>query len=279
VAHYRLPVSEGIVDKRCAAVGAVMLRRALQRHPLLYALGMGGYAQPLPRMLQAVGWKLWPVPFYFRIVRPSRFLRQIRGARGPWWRAALMDLAAWSGAGEIGIRLWQRARTRTPREASPAKPVDDLGARADSVWEAAHPAYGMAAVRDAAALRQLYPASRSRCVTLQMARGWAVVLDTQMRGDRYFGDLRVGTIADCLSRPEDAAAVIHAARMDLERRDVDLIISNQAHAAWTEALRRDGFLQGPSNFLFGASPALAEMVSSISEAHLNRGDGDGPVHL
>jgi hypothetical protein len=73
--------------------------------------------------------------------------------------------------------------------------------------------------------------------------------------------------------------VIHAARTWLERRGVDLVISNQAHAAWRKALRDDGFFQGPSNFLCGVSKPLAELVRSIGETHLNRGDGDGPVHL
>jgi hypothetical protein len=104
-----------------------------------------------------------------------------------------------------------------------------------------------------------------------------VMLDTAMRDNEYFGDLRVGTIADCLARPEDAGIVIHAARVYLERRGVDLIISNQGHPAWTGALRADGFFRGPSNFLFAASPALG--AAGISEYHINRGDGDGPVHL
>src|SRR4051812_43190022 len=46
VAHYRLPLSEGLIDKAYVGVGPVMLRHALSQQPLLYALGMGGLDHP-----------------------------------------------------------------------------------------------------------------------------------------------------------------------------------------------------------------------------------------
>jgi hypothetical protein len=280
VTHFRLPLSEAVIHKRYAHVGPLMLRSALEAEPVLYALGMGGDQQPLPRMLKAMGWSLSSIPFFFRVAHPARFLRQIRAARQSRWRAAVMDLAAWTGAGWIGIHAWQRGRSRRPASESVFQEAPDLGAWADEVWQASHKMYGMTGVRDAATLRQLYPASDPRFLRLQVSPGgWAVLLDTAMRDDSYFGDLRVGTIADCMGKPEDAAAVIHAARLYLERRGVDLIISNQGHYAWAQALADDGFLQGPSNYLLGASMGLSELMAAVPDCHINRGDGDGPVHL
>ena len=280
VTHLRLPLSEAVIHRSYAHVGPLMLRRALKAEPVLYALGMGGDRQPLPRMLQAMGWSLSSIPFFFRVAHPARFLRQIRAARQSLWRAAIMDLAAWTGAGWLGIHAWQRSRTRRPAFTSVFQEAQDFGAWADEVWQASQAMYGMAAVRDAATLRQLYPASDPRFLRLQVSPGaWAVLLDTAMRDDSYFGDLRVGTIVDCMGKPDDAAAVIHAARLYLERRGVDLVISNQGHPAWVQALAADGFIQGPSNFLFGASKALSELLAAAPDRHINRGDGDGPVHL
>ncbi len=277
VAHYRLPVSEGLINKGYALVGSLLLRSALQKEPLLYALGMGGYQQTLPRMLQAMGWKLSAIPFYFRVAHPARFLRKIRAARLNPWRRTLMDLAAWTGAGWMGIHAVQRSRTRR-RGPTEFKECGDFGAWADRIWEDAHRAYGMIALRNAEVLRELYPASSPRFLRLQAgAAGWALLLDTAMQDHPYFGDLRVGTIVDCLAKREDAGVVMKAARICLEQRGVDLIISNQDHPAWREALRADGFFEGPTNFLFGASPALT--AAGISEGHISRGDGDGPVHL
>jgi len=91
----------------------------------------------------------------------------------------------------------------------------------------------------------------------------------------------VGTIVDCLAPPEDAVTVVRAATRTLESRGVDLIVSNQLHAAWSQALAATGFRRGPSNFLFAASPALAVLLEDAGdgELHINRGDGDGPIHL
>jgi len=228
-------------------------------------------------MLQAMGWALSEVPFYFRVVHSARFLHGMRAARVTPWRAALMDLAAWTGAGYVGVNAIQKSRTRLA--GAPAfQEVGGFGAWADQIWEASHRAYGTVAVRSSEILGQLYPEASARFLRLQVGTaGWAVMLDTAMRNDRYFGDLRVGTIVDCLAKPDDTALVIRAARGYLEERGVDLIVSNQSHPAWTEALKGDGFFRRPSNFLLGTSPALGKIVAS--DCHVNRGDGDGPVHL
>ena len=42
-AHYRLPLSEGVINRSYAVLGLRMVRDALSREPRLYALGMGGW--------------------------------------------------------------------------------------------------------------------------------------------------------------------------------------------------------------------------------------------
>jgi len=157
---------------------------------------------------------------------------------------------------------------------------------ADELWQRCGSKYFATAVRDSATLNVLYP--DDKYIALKIARGsqllgWAVVLDTQMHASKYFGEMRLGSIADCFSSPEDAAAIVHAATDFLQTRGVDLIISNQSHRGWTAALKSSGYFTGPSNFIFAASKGLAELLSPLdqnfSELHLNRGDGDGPINL
>ncbi|HEY7388105.1 MAG TPA: hypothetical protein VH640_06325 [Bryobacteraceae bacterium] len=282
VAHLRLPLSEGAVNRSYARVASLLLRSAEKTEPLLYALGMGGLDRPLPRMLQAMGWSVTPVPFYFRVVHAARFLRAIRAIRKTRLRAFLMDLAAWTGAGWLLIRNRQRRRAQPVPKGIHAEEAEDFGPWADEIWAAAQPEYAMTAVRDARALQQLYPAGESRFLRLRVnSCGWALLLDTPMQGDPSFGDLRVGTIVDCMASPDSDGPerVIHAARRYLEKRGVDLIVTNQSHAAWRDALRAAGFLQGPPNFLFGASKALAALGAPAEEMHINRGDESGPAHL
>ena len=61
--------------------------------------------------------------------------------------------------------------------------------------------------------------------------GWALLLNRECRGHRYFGNMRLGSIVDCFAEPDNAAAVIRQARSVLVRQGVDLVISNQSHRA------------------------------------------------
>jgi hypothetical protein len=258
-AHYRLPLSEGIVNRSYAMLGLRMVRDALVREPRLYALGMGGCDKPLPAMLKRLGWGVSEVPFHFKVVHPARFLRQIRAVRTSPLRRVALDAAAYSGAGWLGMKALGLVTGFGRR--LPVCAVDlarGFAPWADEVWERSRPAYALMAKRDAATLERLYPASDPRFLRVRAAGGWAVLLDTQMEGHKQFGDMRVGTIVDCLAPPECAGAVVRAAAGLLEQRGVDLIVSNQLHGAWCTALVESGFRIGPSNYLLALSPALAE---------------------
>jgi hypothetical protein len=237
----------------------------------------------LPRLLQAAGWSLHPVGFYFKVVRPARFLRNIRPLRKTPLRRALLDLAAASGAGWLGTRaLRLRALSAPPPAAIEA--ASSFGPWADELWDECRSQYGAIGVRNSEVLNRLYPAGEPRFLRLKAVQpgrvvGWAVLLDTVMRDDAYFGNMRLGSIVDGLAQPEDAGAIVAAATRELEKRAVDLIVSNQCHGAWSRSLRQCGFLQGPSNFIFAASKKLAALIPRFDELHINRGDGDGPIHL
>ena len=110
--------------------------------------------------------------------------------------------------------------------------------------------------------------------------GYAVLQDEQSLASETLGEMRVGTIVDVLARPEHAESVMWLAGQTLEQRGVDVLISNQSHPAWGSALRRAGFIEGPSNCVFAASRPLADLIRAVDpagqELHLNRGDGDWP---
>jgi hypothetical protein len=284
---YRSALSEGIVDNKYVMVGVQLLLHALRREPMLYALGMGGLDRPLPRMLKAAGWTLNVVPFHFRVVHPGRFLRNIRPLRTTAARRLLLDTAARTGLGWAGIQTFQRARSGS-KAAPPAtvEMVDGFGDWADDLWTKCRPSYPFIGVRDRPTLGEMYPGGsfiRMKVTNHGAVMGWAVALDTPMRDDKHFGDLRVGSIVDCLALPEHAFPVISAARGVLEQRGVDLIVSNQAHRRWASALHEAGFPEGPSNFIFGCSKTLMAKLRAadcgVEQLFLNRGDGDGPIHL
>ncbi len=287
-ANYQGPISEGIWDRRYMMAGVQMLRAALRDQPLLYALGMGGLAQPLPKQLESAKWELAMVPFRFRVLRPSRFLRHIRPLRKSPARALAFDLAARTGAGALAFRALHALRTRRPAPAgATAERVAEFGAWADSIWEAARGGYAFTAVRDRAAQNQLFGGDIEnhmlRCRVADADVGWAVVRATPMRGDGYFGDMTVATLVDALALPGHEHTIVTLALRDIQTRGADIVVTNQSHAAWLGALREAGWLAGPSNFVFAASPALAAelgpLAGSLGTLHVNRADGDGPIHL
>jgi hypothetical protein len=277
-AHYRLPLSEGVIERAYANLGLRLVRDALARQPRLYALGMGGWDRPLPKMLKALKWRMGEVPFHFKIVNPTRFLRNIRAVRTTTLRRFVLDAAALTGAGWLGMKVAGLAR-RLP--ATPCDLANSFAVWADEVWQRSYGDYALIARRDAAMLDALYPPADPRFIRMRAAGGWALLLDTQMKDHKQFGDMRVGTIVDCLAPLDAAPAVMRAAAALLESHGVDIIVSNQMHGAWSRALLDAGFRRGPSNYLLALAPAFAATVGGAADHdfHFNRGDGDGPIHL
>ena len=296
IACYHHPLSEGIVDRSFASIGVLLARDALARQPLLYALGMGGMERPIAKMLKALSFSLTPIPFYFRVVRPARFFREMQALRSEPWRAKLMNIAAATGSGWIAIKLAQAAaglKSGSPNPATDSVTEVDVEFLdwADELWNQGKESVSFATVRDTTTLRLLYPPNFSSNIAstrrLRISRngsaiGWSII--GQRRKDPKFGDMRVGSIVDCWAAPENTPTVIRAATRALEKDGVDLIVSNQSHHAWCGALEKAGFLKGPSTFIFAASKKLTELLQPLKENppafHITRADGDGlPVNF
>jgi hypothetical protein len=287
IGHWYWSISEGLINNKYFWVAAQMLGAELKAQPLLYGLAMTDQAM---RLLRGLGWSVCRVPFYFKVHRPGRFLRELPALKKTPARRLAAAVAAASGLGALGLRALQGARGRAargPREAQ-AELVGGFGGWADELWAACQGRYAMIAVRDSETLNTLYPAGNPRFLRCQVSRGgrvlgWAVLLDTPMQDHARFGNLRVGSLVDCLALPEDAPGVVRAATQVLEARGVDLLLSNQSHAAWGGALRGAGFLEGRTNFHFAASRALSKLLEPLpgrlAQMHLTRGDGEGPVNL
>lgn len=297
---WQLPLSEGIVNPQYATVALQLYRHAIEQQPYLLGLGGGSLDEPILKVCRLLKWQSVPVPFFFRVVNAGRFLKQIGPLRRSRCRSAAASVLAISGLGQLTIHAIQLLRRyhRRPRGVSYAY-VDSFAEWANEVWDQCGDRYGLIAVRDREVLNRLYPSTRvnpgrghagepGQFERLRITRngrtiGWAVVLASSMRDHRHFGDLRVGTIVDVLAAPQDACDSIACARDALCEHGVDLMVSNQSHAAWCQAHRSCGFLEGPTNFFFSAAPRLLAELQPFQENlgsfHLNRGDGDGPINL
>lgn len=288
-AGFGQPTSEGIVNVRYKLIGFQVLRDAERRQPLLFGTGMGGWDEPVTKLLQSAGWKVTEVPFYMKVLRPGNLLRTAPALRRTPLRRIAAAIASATGAAWLAAKAldgWAALRGSGRRLETEIVPA--FGAWTNEVWETCRGAYSLVGRRDSGVLRLLYPEGDARFVRLRLHRdgvtvGWAVLMDVAHQNHSHLGDARAGLIVDCLAPPADAPAVIAASVAELRRRGVDLIRSHQTHPAWGGALRRAGFLPLSSYFLLGLSPALAKRLDESDPErrglHVNRGDGDGPKYL
>lgn len=289
VRNIQTPLTEGLIDKKYSFLAMLMMRMLAREHPQVFAVGMGGLEEPFPLLLRALRWRLEPVPFFFRIAKPRRVLRQLPQLRSNPLRRALAEAGALTGLGSLAIRSLQRSRRRADvrLRAVAVNPDDGWGEWADDVWANACRSYSMIGLRDRGALRALYPESgRYLSYAFEMGQrivGWSVLLDMQMHANKHFGDLRVGTILDGLCLPGLEADLLRHSAALLRDRGVDVVVANFNHEDWRQGLLGAGFLAYRSNYLLGASPRLVSTLQPISEnwprIQLTRGDGDGRIHL
>ena len=288
VGFIQLPLSEGIVDPKYNLVGAQLIGDALRRSGELFALGMGGLDNPFPQVLKVMGWRLFAVPFYFRICHPAKFCHNILFLRKTKIQRLLLELMIRSGMAWFIVKSGNAILERKPEKHVRSEWVKEFGSWADRVWLKAKAEYTFVAVRETQTLNMLYPESEQKFLRLKVLNsdkviGWAVVLNTTMKGHKQFGSMQLGSVVDCMAVPGHEADVVTSALSQLKKAGVDLIVSNQSHVRWAKAFKATGFLSGPSNFIFAASKKLVNTISpfdkKLNRIHLTRGDGEGPIHL
>ncbi len=63
--------------RQYAPLATEILFDALAKQSLLFGMGIRGYGEPFAKLFQVAGWRLFSIPFYFRICHPFRFRRRI----------------------------------------------------------------------------------------------------------------------------------------------------------------------------------------------------------
>lgn len=270
VVNIQSPLSEGLFDRRFAGLGPWMLRELVKRHPLAYCVGMGREDMPFPRLLRALGWRLEPVPFYFRVLAGRLFLANMEPLR----RHPRFGLAARLGGcvplvPDLALALahaWRMAEPPSPASLPPA------------TWESVRARYAFAMERSPEVLDALYPPADPAFVRLRVPGAFGVLKISAFRGHPYFGDLSVATLAEAAAVPGAARALLREALSQSRQHGAGLLLANFSAAELQQAMREEGWLSHTSNFLVGFSPTLARAIGD-QNYYLSRGDGDGLLNL
>jgi hypothetical protein len=261
--------------------------QCLWEQPRLLALGLGGHDTPLARMLQALRWTSVTVPMRARLVRPARVLRYAPALRQTRARRAAADVLAVTGLGRLLASAWDiasGARRRRRRHDYSGEACEVIGRWGEELWLRTRDRYPFIAARDPRTVESLLPQSRDVIRLRVRHRGEDVAWICAVRHDfsvgtpdRNFGTLTVGLLADVLASPEHVEGALAAGLTELESHGVDIVVSNQLNAQVIDALRRMGLRSAPSNFALYTSPAATKLIGDWSQAHVNRGDCDGPI--
>ena len=166
------------------------------------------------------------------------------------------------------------------------KEMDVFDQELDLVWEKSKQYNSFAALRNCEYLKTLY--SNKRFIKLQFVEnnkivGWSISLSSKLADHKYFGNMKLGSIIDCLSLKGYEASIVRLTSKMLENKEVDLIVSNQSHIFWKNAFKVNSFINGPSNYVFASSRVLSDKLLNGKKLkdymHLTRADGDGPINL
>jgi hypothetical protein len=281
------PLSEGLVDRKFSGVGLQMLKFVTGRSPYAYAVGMGSDKNPLPRLLQAAGWWVKPVPFEFAVISASRFLSEI-GPVHAGNRKWLATAGAAFGLASVALRAWRLAHPSPPLQHYSLELATSWPNGTDAIWERCRADLSFSLVRDERTLAHLYPDTQRRLKRFVLHSageivGWSVALVTRMEHNSYFGDLVVGTILDGLATKEHLRPLLALTQNAIRDLGAEVILTNQTHSQWQAESRKLGFFSRSSNYLLAVSTQVADALRSeagaLDRMHVNRGDGDGRIHL
>lgn len=281
------PVTEGAIAPKYGMVFILLLQHMTRRQPLVFSWGHGGFDEKVPQMLRQLGWLMHKTPLCVRIARPHRVLRSLEYLRSTPLRRLILDGLAFSGLGTLAISGFHKIRSlhSVSLQGASGQVLDHAPEWADALWESTHQHYSCVARRDRRYLEVLFGGAVRDCILLGVFQGkepvgWVAVKDTQMKEDKRFGNLRIGSIIDAFGPPQDAAIIIKIALDYLLDRGVDAIFSNQSHPEWIRAFSRNACIVSNNRRIFAASKQLVDLLSPFSDTktklYLTLGDGDGP---
>jgi len=281
------PVSEGLIVRRHALVGPLLIRDSLARMPLQFTWGTSARKAAL---LAGSGWIGGSVPILVDPVRPSRVLRQLSTRLSYPAARALARLAARLHVADplVAGRRAAIAMTGPSLRGVDVRAETSFGDWADVVWQAARSDYRLIAERTAVALNRVMPAGSwpdAQPISVWQGGtpvGWAA-LRIQRSGDHpQFGELAVGSVIDALAVPGHEATVAAASMARLRGSNVDLIGAAFADRRWVDAFASAGCFAVRQRRNLMLSPALAARMNPFTVhagLHLTLIDGDGPRSL
>lgn len=251
------------------------------------------------RVFKGVGWHhLGVIPQYVRVLDAGAFVRTfarrggqfLTGRRARLWAAlarvagpvaALVRMTFAGHAAAGALRRGRAAGDTVVEERAFDPSYTELAERVKGklgVWVFRDERYLTARYgRRMAAYRLL------ACRRGGRLRGYAIVKVKQFADDPRMGDIRMGTLVDCVFDPDEPAvldALLRAAVARCRREQIDVVFCTASLRALGRRLRRHGFVAMPGTLnaaFHDRTGALADNPP-LESWHLMRGDSDADAN-
>ena len=247
------------------------------------------------RIFKGVGWRhLGVLPQYVRVLNARAFVRTfarrgelfLAGRRSRMWGALTGFTAPVAAVVSLGFRTLTIAGALRRRRAGGVAVTEErvFEPGYTELAERVKDALGVWVYRDAAYLAARYgrrPAAYRLLACRRQGRllGYGVVKIKQFENDPRMGDIRMGTLVDCVFHPGEPAvldAVLSSVVALCRRERVDVVFCTASLRAMGQGLRRHGFvpMRGTLNAAFHDRDGVMGDALPLESWHLMRGDSD-----
>jgi hypothetical protein len=204
---------------------------------------------------------------------PLRFVESFIRVLGGWGLA--VGQAIW-----VGLTLV----TRPGSDSVDVREEKEFDDSYNQLWQTVRGQFGACLARDQKYLQERFGRHPGRYRVLGCRRenrllGYCIVKIKQFSNDSRMGNMKVGSIVDCLFDPSAPAAfqtLLDVVLKMCARDGVHAVLCTASHAAVRRLLRSNGFLAIPGNLNFAYHNRTTVPLQDITlEAwHLMRGDSD-----
>jgi len=251
------------------------------------------------RVFKGVGWRhLGVIPQYVRVLNARAFMaslggraEQVLSGRSAQWWGTLARFSAPAAAlvslGFAGLGLLGAVRRRSPSGASVAE-EHGFDASYTRLAEHVKNKLGVWVFRDAPYLTRRYGRRMGTYRLLACRRGerllgYCIVKFRQFTNDPRMGNIRMGTLVDCVFDPErpEVLDLLLSAAVALCRREVaDVIFCSASLPEIGRGLRRHAFIRTPGtlNVAFHDRNKRINENVRLESWHLMRGDSDADAN-
>jgi hypothetical protein len=251
------------------------------------------------RVFTGVGWRhLGVIPQYVRVLNARAFVRTFAERGGRFLTGRRARLWAWARplSGPVaalvaaGFAMHAAAGALRRRRAAGVTIVREhaFDASYTELAERVKGRLGVWVFRDARYLTARYGRRLDAYRLLACRRagrllGYAIVKLRQFANDPRMGDIRMATIVDCVTDPEEPTVLdtLLTSAVGLARQErADVLLCTASLRALGERLRRHGFVEmaGTLNAAFHDRTGALADAPPLSAWHLMRGDSDADAN-